>query len=108
MELTSLEVALLEIYRQTYATNGFPKVGDIRVVERAYSGNGSFTGLQADGRVEGTHRVLGIDTLIEVAGVPNGMGTVLFLEDGLLATLEIYVNGGDHWSGDLTGLRLVR
>jgi hypothetical protein len=105
LTLNDFETAIL---RQISHDN--PKVlktiSDLQVLSREFTGAGSYTTFrrakQSDRR---TH--VGLDVLIEMPGVPNGMGAVLFLVESMPAELEIYTYGGDSWDGQFDGFALV-
>jgi len=42
-------------------------------------------------------RIVGGDAKIELAGIEHGAGCVLFVDNGRLAMLEGYCNGGEPW-----------
>jgi hypothetical protein len=74
------------------------------LLKREFTGAGSYTDLACpesapdlgDGHI-------GIDVLINVPGVPNGMGAVLFCKAGTPTLLEIYTFGGESWNGVADG-----
>ena len=77
-----------------------PLIPQLQVRKREFTGAGSYTELACpesapdlgDGHI-------GIDVLINVPGVPNGMGAVLFCKAGAPTLLEIYTFGGESWDG---------
>ena len=57
----------------------------LHVLSREFTGVGSFTRFQLDpalARVELGEQQIGLDELVSVPGVPNGMGAVLFCRGG--------------------------
>jgi len=76
----------------------------LKVVSREITGAGSYTTFaSADPPPELWRDRVGLDVLIEVPGVPNGLGAVLWLNNDLPLCLEIYTFGGDSWDGSFAG-----
>lgn len=83
-------------------------IGALHVLSREFSGVGSFTTFQPNralARPDLGEQQLGLDVLINVPGVPNGMGAVLFCKDGCPDMLETYTYG-DPWDGTFTGFSI--
>jgi hypothetical protein len=101
--LTPLEHAILERYHSAFAANGFPPPGEINVVGRENSGAGRFVTLESARMVSEKSRTLdlppGHPDMIAMDGVPDGLGFVVFLNDGRLDFLELYTVVGD-WDGE--------
>jgi len=77
------------------------------VVSREITGAGSYTTFEtADPPPDVWRDRVGLDVLIEVPGVPNGLGAVLWLSNDSPLCLEIYTYGGDSWDGSFEGYRL--
>jgi len=108
LTLNEFETAILErLASQSESLRAF--LGGLRVLSREFSGAGSFTTFSiapALGQHELGQQQLGLDALVIVPGVPNGMGAVLFCRDGCPEMLEIYTYGDDHWNGTFTGFSI--
>jgi hypothetical protein len=102
-ELSAFERVILELMGSGRASLR-PLIPHLQVLGREFTGAGSYTDLACpesaaelgDGRV-------GIDVLINVPGVPNGMGAVLFCKAGAPTLLEIYTFGEESWNGVADG-----
>jgi hypothetical protein len=82
-------------------------VSKLDVISREITGAGSYTTFAtADPPPDVWRDHVGLDVLIEVPGVPNGLGAVLWLTSDLPLCLEIYTYGGDSWDGSFEGYRL--
>lgn len=78
------------------------------VVSREYSGVGSFSRLKTGvADTPSSLRVADVDPAIESPELPLGGGCVLFLNDGYVDLLEIYVNGSDDYPDDIESYELV-
>lgn len=76
----------------------------LTVVSREITGAGSYTTFATAKPPPDLWRDrVGLDTLIEIPGVPNGLGAVLWLNSDLPLCLEIYTFGGDSWDGSFEG-----
>ena len=98
-ELKPLERAVLERIRAE--GEGFrAEIETLHVEEREFTGVGAFVnflgGPSADG---GRSQWLGLDCIIQVPGVPTGLGAVLLLNDGYPVMLEFYTFGEEAWDG---------
>jgi len=79
----------------------------LHVLSREFTGVGSFTNFKCEESVLGDHeKQIGLDALINMPGVPNGMGAVLFLKGGMPKCLEVFSYGGDHWDGVYDGFSI--
>ena len=74
-------------------------VGNLHVLSREFTGVGSFTKFKCDAPAHAASRHVGLDALINMPGVPNGMGAVLFCKGDQPECLELYTYGDDHWDG---------
>ena len=75
-------------------------IGDLHVLSREFTGVGSFTNFKCDGSTDAAPEDhVGLDALINMPGVPNGMGAVLFRKGGQPRCLELFTYGDDHWEG---------
>lgn len=83
-------------------------VGRLRVLSRKFTGVGSFTEFACKESSPNTPDQIGLDALIRMPGVPNGMGAVLFCQGGKPQCLEIFVYGSDHWDGIFDGFEIER
>jgi hypothetical protein len=107
-ELSAFERAILELMGSDRESLR-PLVPRLQVLKREFTGAGSYTDLACpesapdlgDGHI-------GIDVLINVPGVPNGMGAVLFCKAGAPKLLEIYTFGGESWNGIADGFFFSR
>ena len=76
---------------------------ELHVLSREYTGVGSFTNFsRVRPQVEGPQEILDLKGLIEISGVPNGLGALLILINGEPDCLEIYCFG-DKWDGTFVG-----
>lgn len=81
----------------------------LHVLSREYTGVGCFTNfLHEEHAHEPARRVLDLNAVITIPGVPNGLGAVLFLEDNHPAFLEVVSFGEDHWDGRFDGFSIGR
>ena len=82
-------------------------VVSLKVVSREITGAGSYTTFATPSPPPDVwHDRIGLDALIEVPGVANGLGAVLWMNGGLPLCLEIYTYGGDSWDGSYQGYRV--
>ncbi len=78
------------------------------VLDRTLTGIGSFTELLMGTAVSGLAETpLGLNAIINVNGVPNGLSAILFIKSGCPYCLEIHSFGGDLWNGDSDGFQIV-
>ena len=101
IQANALELAVLA--RLTVA--GAPvDAANLSVVSREITGAGSYTTFASSVAPPDVWRDrVGLDVLIEVPGVPNGLGAVLWLNNDMPLCLEIYTYGGDSWDGSFEG-----
>ena len=79
----------------------------LHVLSRKFTGVGSFTKFRYDESVTGSgERQLVLDVLINMPGVPNGMGAILFCRGDQPECLEVYTYGNDHWDGVYDGFSI--
>ena len=72
----------------------------LHVLSREFTGVGSFTNfLCEDSESPISEQQLGLNGLISMPDVPNGMGAVLFCRDYRPVCLETFTYGNDHWDG---------
>ncbi len=82
-------------------------VGQLHVLSREFTGVGSFTKFACEESSDGApDQHVGLDDLIKVPGVPNGMGAVLFCKGGRPQCLEVFTYGDDHWEGVYDGFAI--
>ena len=103
-QANALELAILA----RLSVAGAPvDASDLSVVSREITGAGSYTTFATADPPPGMWRDrVGLDVLIEVPGVPNGLGAVLWLNNDLPLCLEIYTYGGESWDGSFEGYSL--
>ena len=78
----------------------------LHVLSREFTGVGSFTRFACEGSgVSGSEKPISLDALINIPGIPNGMGAVLFLKGGKPECLEIFTYG-DLWDGIYDGFSI--
>lgn len=107
MKLSPLERAILTKYHEAYARDGFPKPDEIDVLTRENSGAGRFVDLDGPLTSIVTHACgLLEEIIVEMEGVEQGLGFVLFIEEGRLDMLELYTYG-DNWDGEERAWRFV-
>ena len=72
----------------------------LHVLSREYTGVGGYTNfLNGDPSGDASDQQIGLDDLITMPGVPNGMGAVLFCKGGRPQCLEVFTYGDDRWDG---------
>lgn len=105
--LTEFERAVLEAMARDNPWLG-KIVGSLRVAARKFTGNGCYTEFEprsASEKVVDGH--IGLDRLISMPGISNGMGAVLFVKSGSPALLETFVYGGEYWDGASDGFSIA-
>ena len=102
VEPNEFEIAILE--RLAQKRPGLqPAIRRLRVLSREFTGVGCYTNFLCEEFVpELGNDMLGLDELISMPNVPNGMGAVLHCEDGKPKFLETFTYGDDHWDGVYT------
>jgi hypothetical protein len=79
----------------------------LHVLSREFTGVGSFTHFRCEEPDAGAPKQhVGLDTLINMPGVPNGMGAVLFLKGGEPECLEVFKYVDDQWDGTYDGFSI--
>lgn len=107
LNVNALEMAILQRMVAAHPPLA-PLIAELHVLSREFTGVGSYTNFRhpndspdpPDGRI-------GLDVLITVPGVRNGLGSILFLKDDLPLCLEIYSYGEDLWDGLYDGFAFV-
>jgi len=80
----------------------------LHVLSREITGAGSYTTFAVPAaQSEADRSQVGLNKLIELPGVPNGLGAVLWLRAGVPQCLEIYTFGSDNWDGSYEGFKIV-
>jgi len=106
LEPNEFELALLE--RLAVAHPPLREhLGHLHVLSREFTGVGCFTKFRLEGsRPEASEQQLGLNGLIVMPNVPNGMGAVLFCRGGQPEILETFTYGADHWDGEYDGFSI--
>jgi hypothetical protein len=106
-QLTPNEFELAILERLASKTPSLTNIiSRLHVLSRKFTGVGSYTDFNPDPsltRPELGEQQLGLDALIVVPGVPNGMGAVLVCAAGYPLVLETFTYGNDHWDGVFDG-----
>ena len=106
--LNEFELDILEMIAQEVPAI-IPFIEKLHVLSREYTGVGSFTNLKPpDSMPEIGKDPVVLDALINMPDVPNGMGAVLFYENGRPIMLETYTFGNDHWEGIYDGYSIEK
>lgn len=100
LKLNEFEVAILDRLAGETLSQEL-RTGRIRVLSRQLTGAGSYTDFDCPQRDECAH--VGLEVLINMPGVPSGMGAVLFLKGGHPQCLEVHTYGGESWNGIYEG-----
>lgn len=82
-------------------------LANLHVLSRKFTGVGSFTNFKIpdlDAQLPRTQ--MGLDALITVPGVENGMGAILFCRGGRPECLETYTFAGTLWDGVFEGFKI--
>ncbi|MFA7235449.1 MAG: hypothetical protein WC058_01180 [Phycisphaeraceae bacterium] len=95
MEFTPLERDVLAwIARNSPDSAVRAQHSHVQAVAREFTGKGSFTSLRVPSDMPRTSfRVSPVSPYIESTQIQYGGGSVLFFEDGLASTLELYSHG---------------
>jgi len=106
LEPNEFELAILErLARKEPSIRG--SINQLHVLSREFTGVGCFTSFQCDASGAGASvQHIGLDVLINMPGVPYGMGAVLFRKGGKPECLEIFTYGGEHWDGVYEGFSI--
>lgn len=104
-ELTLFELALL---RRIAADKPqlLARIAELQVDRRDFSGAGSFTRFKPHGAVALPDGYIGLDALISMPGVENGMGASIAVTSRQIEELEIYTYGIATWLGDFEGFNI--
>ena len=106
LDVNGFERALLEHMARDWPSLS-PLIPHLHVLSREFTGVGSYTNFApADGSNDLGNERIGLEGLIAMPGVPNGMGAVLFCDGGVPKVLETYTFGLDHWDGVYTGFTI--
>ena len=102
----TFELAILErIARQVPALKA--SLTGLHVLRREFTGVGGFTHFRhADPAPGISDGPVSMNARIDVRGVANGMGAVLFVKDGCADLLETFTYGSEHWDGVVDGFTL--
>jgi hypothetical protein len=97
-----LERAILERIAQDEPWLQGP-FASLHVLSREFTGVGSYTNFACDELDSQDDPFPGLDALILVPGVPNGMGAVLHCRAKRPKCLELFTYGDDVWDGTFDG-----
>ena len=75
----------------------------LRILSREFTGVGSYTNFNPVEAVAGASVPVGIDQLIQMPGVKNGLHAILFFEGDKVKFLEIVTFGTEPWDGVYEG-----
>ncbi len=82
-------------------------VGQLHVISREFTGAGSYTNFACEEvPPDAPDQQIGLDTLIKMPGVRNGMGALLFCKGGKPQCLEVFTYGDDLWEGVYDGFAI--
>jgi hypothetical protein len=82
-------------------------VDQLHVLSREFTGVGSYTKFDCPGPVPDLgDKSIGLNALIYMPSLPNGMGAVLFCKNGKPECLETFTYGDDHWDGVYDGFSI--
>jgi hypothetical protein len=101
-----LELAILErLARQEPSIR--ESAGQLHVVSPKFTGVASFTRFACEeSSADAPDQQIGLDDVIKMPAVPNGMGAVLFCKGGRPHCLEVYTYGNDRWEGVYDGFAI--
>jgi hypothetical protein len=105
LQPNEFEAALLGAYARQDSALG-NHISDLHVISREFTGVGSFTEFQHPEVSQ--ERDIVLDAQIQMPGVPNGLGSVLFCRGDQPRCLEIYTFGDEHWDGRYDGFSINR
>jgi hypothetical protein len=111
-ELTEFETAVLERIAEVnsrYRAEITELVRSSEVADRGWTGAGGFITLVPNAVHFEPHNLeLHADAVIQIPGLKDGLGAILFVRDGRADWLELTMFDGDgEWWGDSTGYRIV-
>jgi hypothetical protein len=100
------ELAILDrLARKEPSSQGL--IGELHVLSREFTGVGSFTNFKCEEpTTPASEDLVGLDALIKMPGVPNGLGAVLFRKGGKPQCLEVFSYGDDPWEGVYDGFEI--
>ena len=79
----------------------------LHVLSREFTGVGSFTNFKCiESQSSDEIRTIDLNAQINMPGVPNGLGAVLFCKGNQLDCLEIHTYGDDKWDGVYDGFSI--
>ena len=79
-------------------------LGKLHVLSREFTGVGSHTNFKCNAEgAQVEENQIGLDDLIEMPNVQNGMGAVLFCQGERPRCLETYTFGAELWDGVFEG-----
>jgi hypothetical protein len=82
---------------------------NLHVLSREFAGVGSYTNFKCeDESAQVAEQRIGLDDLIEMPNVQNGMGAVLFCRGGQPKCLETYTFGAELWDGVFEGFAIQK
>jgi len=106
MEFTDFEISVLTALAQTGSENGpiIEQLKDAKVKRRDYTGVGLFTEIIPDKNSPRLHKKRKLieeipKLFLEHPDLQGGAGAMLWINDGLISTLECYTFG-DEWPKD--------
>jgi hypothetical protein len=106
-DLNEFELAILLALAEK-----FPSLRELtpklRVLSREFTGVGLYTKFLCNGSSPDLNNErIGLASLIDMPGVPNGLGAILFCEGGKPQLLEVYTHGSELWDGVYDGFKLA-
>ena len=81
-------------------------ITNLRVLRRELTGAGSYTHFAPTPTLAIADGYIGLDSLILMPGVPNGMGAALAVTSGCPDFLEVFTYGEDSWDGSYSGFAI--
>ncbi len=106
LQPNEFELAILELLANKWPELR-PLIGQLHVLSREFTGVCSYTNFRSqESASELADHDLGLEEHIEMPNVPNGMGAVLFCENGMPKFLETFTYG-DFWDGLFDGYTIV-
>ena len=108
MSQKSLEIDIVEWIAERTSDDALrAQCREVEFSSRKFSGVGSFTHLRTPSTVPSSSLERSdVDPVIKHRDLPFGGGCVLFLKDGRIDLLEIYVNGDDPYPDDIEDYQL--
>jgi hypothetical protein len=106
INLNELEEAILKLLAKEYPSLG-KLISQLSVLSREFTGVGSYTNFRClASSDELGNQQIGLQALISIPSVPNGLGGVLFCENGKPMFLELFTYGDDKWDGVYDGFKI--